>query len=169
MKVQYVNSILNSVKNVFVSMLDMTVEFKNPTRKDLLHPSYDISTTINISGDIVGSLVLSFPREMAKHVASEILDERCSEINDDVMDAINEIANMVTGMADTELEMENVSYSLPKVIFGKGRITYPDQAFVFCMPCIMKTGTFEVDIALYDLSHTEGKKENQLCPQGSCP
>lgn len=169
MKVQYVNSILNSVKNVFVSMLDMTVDFNNPIKKDLFHPSYDISTAVKISGDVSGCIVLSFPREMAKHVASEILDEQCSEINDDVMDAINEIANMVTGMADTELEMENVSYSLPMVIVGKGRITYPDKAFVFCMPCIMQAGTFDVDIVLYDLSHASGKKENQPCPQGSCP
>ncbi len=150
MKVQYVNSILNSVKSVFISMLDMRVEFKNPTRKDLCHPSYDFSSIIEISGDVSGCIVLSFPSEMAKHMASEILDEQCSEINEDVMDAINEIANMVTGMADTELEMENVSYSLPTVIAGKGRISYADRAFVFCMPCIMKAGTFEVDIALYN-------------------
>ena len=150
-------------------MLDLTVEFKNPTRKDLHSPSYDISSTIKISGDVSGCIVLSFPEGIAKHVASQILDEPCPEINDDVMDAINEIANMVTGMADTELQMENVSYSLPMVFTGKGRITYPDQAFVFCMPCIMKSGTFEIDIALYELSRSEIEKEDLICPTRSCP
>lgn len=146
-------------------MLDMTVKFKNPIRKEQLHPSYDVSSIIKINGDVSGCIVLSFPKQMAMHVASEILEEQCTKINDEVMDAVNEIANMVTGMADSALEMEAVSYSLPMVIAGKGRITYPDQAFVFCMPCIMKAGTFEVDIALYELSSTEDGKEDLPCPQ----
>jgi chemotaxis protein CheX len=150
LKVLYVNSILNSIKKVFVSMLDMVVEFENPIRKDLRNPSYEISSIVKISGEISGCIVLSFSREMAEHVASEMLDEKCSEINDEVVDAINEIANMVTGMADTELEMENVSYSLPKVKAGMTQISYPDRAFVFSMPCVMKAGTFEIDIALYE-------------------
>lgn len=152
MRVQYVNAILNSIKDVFISLFDITVVFENPNKKDLPHPSYDISSIITISGEIAGCIVLSFPEEMAKHVASEMLDEKHPDINDAVIDAINEIANMVTGMADTELELENVSYSLPAVKIGKSQITYPDQAFVFCMPCEMKAGAFEVDIALYDLS-----------------
>ena len=169
MKVQYINSILNSIKAVFVSMLDMSVKFKDPTRKELLHPSYDISSIIEIDGKISGCIVLSFPSRLAARVASEMLDENYTKMNDKVIDVVNEIANMITGMADTELEIEDVSYSLPKVIAGNKSISYPDQSFVFSMPCIMKSGTFEVDIALYDSSSVIIEKEMSPCTPKSCP
>ena len=85
---------------------------------------------------------------MAKTVASELLEENFSEINEESMDAIAEIANMVTGVADTEMEMENVSYSLPSVFMDRAEIEYSTDTFVFSMPCLMDSGAFEVDIAL---------------------
>lgn len=130
-------------------MLDMPIEFKNPTKKDAPHPNHEISSIVTIKGEISGSIVLSYPKGMAMHVASELIDEKHSEFDSEVTDAINEISNMVTGVADTDLELENVSYSLPTVVKGKGKIAYPVHAFVFCMTCIMDAGTFEVDIALY--------------------
>lgn len=148
MKVRYVNSILRSVKNVFISMLDMKVRFENPIKKNLRHPSYDISSIIRMSGDLSGCIVISYPKEIAKTVASEMLREEFVLINDEAIDAINEIANMVTGAADTELDIDNVSYTLPTVFLDRSKITYPQKSFVFSMPCVMDSGDFEVDIAL---------------------
>lgn len=148
MKVQYVNSILSAVKNVFISMLDMSVTFENPIKKKIHHPSYEISSVIEISGDLSGCIVLSYPTEMAKIVASEMLNETFTDINDETIDAISEIANMVTGVADTELNIENVSYSLPSVFRDRDKIEYASNSFVFSMPCLMDSGAFEVDIAL---------------------
>lgn len=111
MKVQYVNAILNAVKEVFVSMLGMSVRFENPINKTTFHPSYEICSIIKMRGDLSCWIVFSYPEEIAKFVASEMLDEDFSDINDQAVDAICEIANMVTGVADTDLEMENVSYA----------------------------------------------------------
>lgn len=154
MKVQYVNSILNAVKRVFVSVLGMPVKFENPYNKKIHHPSYEVSSIIEIQGELTGCIVLSYPKEMATIVASEMLDEKFTEINEETVDAISEIANMVTGVADTELNIENVTYSLPSVIMTTDEIKYSGNTFVFSMPCSMDSGAFEVDIALSEVNHT---------------
>jgi CheY-specific phosphatase CheX len=153
LKVQYVNSILSAVKRVFVSALDMPVKFDNPYNKKRHHPSYDVSSIIKIRGELTGCIVLSYPKEMATILASEMLDEKLTEINEETVDAILEIANMVIGVADTELNLENVTYSLPSVIMTKEEIEYSSNTFVFSMPCSMDSGAFEVDIALSEINY----------------
>lgn len=148
MKVQYVNSILDAVKHVFISMLDLPVSFHNPITKIARHPTYEISSHIGISGQLNGCIVLSFPEEVAMKVASEMLEERIDKIGAGLMDALCEIANMVTGVADTELEIDNLSYSLPAVSQSRDGCQYPAGGFIFSMSCTMDTGDFEVDIAL---------------------
>lgn len=159
MKVQYVNSILSAVKKVFISMLEIPVTFENPINKKIRHPSYKISSIIEISGSFSCCIVLSYPEEMAIVIASDMLDEQFSVINDEIIDAIAEIANMVTGVADSELNIENVSYSLPSVFLKQKEIVYSNNSFVFSMPCVMDCGAFEVDIALADNNSAETGKE----------
>jgi chemotaxis protein CheX len=158
LKVQYVNSILNAVKHVFISMLDLPVSFNNPITKIARHPTYEISSFIGISGHLNGCIVLSYPKEIAMKVASEMLEERIDKIDDGLKDALCEIANMVTGVTDTELEIDNLTYSLPTVSKFKDGLRYPAGSFIFSMSCIMDSGEFEVDIAL-----SEADTEDETC------
>ena len=148
MSLTYVNTILDAVKTVFISMLDMPVAFQNPTLKTAPHPTYEISSIIKISGQLDHWIILSFPEKTAKLIASEMLGETIGEINDLMIDVIGEITNMVVGVADTLLEIEDVTYSLPAVTQEYNQIAYPENSFIFSMPCVMASGTFEVDIAL---------------------
>ena len=150
MKVQYVNSILNAVKHVFISMLGLPVSFRDPVTKIMRRPTYEISSCIRIAGRLNGYIVLSFPKTVAMKVASEMLEERIDQVDDGLIDALSEIANMVTGVADTELELDNLSYSLPAVSELKNGLRYPSKGFVFSMSCIMDVGEFEVDICLIE-------------------
>ena len=150
MKVQYVNSILNAVKHVFISMLCLPVRFHDPIMKIARHPTYEISSFISISGHLNGCIALSFPKDVAMKVASEMLEERIDKIDSGLLDALCEIANMVTGVADTELETDHLSYSLPAVSEFKEGLCYPPGSFIFSMSCAMDSGEFEVDIALLE-------------------
>jgi chemotaxis protein CheX len=150
LKVQYVNSILSAVKYVFLSMLDLPVNFENPIIKDTRHPTHALSSIIGITGHLNGCLVISYPIDVALKVASEMHEKRLDEIDAELIDALCEIANMVTGVADTELEIENLSYSLPEVAQIKDEIVYPADSFVFSMSCVLDAGEFEVDIALFE-------------------
>ena len=155
MKVQYVNSILNAVKHVFISMLDLSVSFRDPVTKITRHPTYEVSSCIGISGHLSGYIVLSYPERVAMKVASEMLEERIDQVDDGLIDALCEIANMVTGVADTELELDNLSYSLPTVSKFRNGLRYPSGSFVFSMSCIMDSGEFEVDICLTEADTEE--------------
>jgi chemotaxis protein CheX len=150
LKVQYVNSILNAVKHVFISMLGLPVSFRDPVTKITRHPTYEISSCIRIAGCLNGYIVLSYPKTVAMKVASEMLEEQIDQIDDGLIDALCEIANMVTGVSDTELELDNLSYSLPAVSELKNGLRYPQNGFVFSMSCIMDGGEFEVDICLVE-------------------
>jgi chemotaxis protein CheX len=114
------------------------------------HPTYEISSFISISGHLNGCIALSFPKDVAMKVASEMLEERIDKIDSGLLDALCEIANMVTGVADTELETDHLSYSLPAVSEFKEGLCYPPDSFIFSMSCAMDSGEFEVDIALLE-------------------
>jgi chemotaxis protein CheX len=150
LKVQYVNSILSAVKHVFLTMLELPVRFENPIIKDARHPTHALSSIIGITGRLNGWIVLSYPRGMAMKVAAEMLQKSFTGIDAALIDALCEIANMVTGVADTELEIENLTYSLPSVAKNREEIVYPPDCFVFSMSCIMDAGEFETDIALLE-------------------
>ena len=161
MKVQYVNSILDAVKYVFISMLDLPVSFQNPITKVARHPTYEVSSFIGITGYLKGCIVLSFPKDVAMKVASEMLEERIDAIDAGLVDALCEIANMVTGVADTALELDNLSYSLPEVARNREGLHYPAGSFVFSMTCTMDSGDFEVDIALSEDGTEDKARETQ--------
>jgi chemotaxis protein CheX len=161
LKVQYVNSILNAVKHVFISMLDLPVSFRDPVTKITRHPTYEVSTFIGITGHLNGYIVLSYPKNVAVKVATKMLEERIDKIDDGLIDALCEIANMVTGVADTEMELDNLSYSLPDVSRFRNGLRYPAGSFVFSMSCAMDSGDFEVDICLAEADTEEKSRETQ--------
>jgi chemotaxis protein CheX len=161
LKVQYVNSILSAVKHVFLSMLDLPVKFENPIIKNTRHPTHALSSIVSINGHLNGCIVISYPVDIAKKVASEMLGGCRHEIDAELIDALCEIANMVTGVADTELEIENLTYSLPSVTKIRDKIVYPTDSFVFSMSCILDAGEFEVDIALLEPGAEEMIHETQ--------
>ncbi len=148
MNAQYANAILSAIKHVFESMMEIRVKFENSITKEIRHPTYDISCIIGITGAMTGCIVLSFPKEIAKNVASAILQEKIEHIDEDLIDAICEVTNMVTGYADSGLQIDDLQYSLPTVTIEKGKLVYPRNIDIFSMPCIIKSGKFEVDIAL---------------------
>lgn len=152
MESQYVNAVLTGVKQVFSTMLDLSVSFENPIIKSVRQPSYDISSIIGVSGIVKGCIVLSLPRHVAMRIAAKMLEDIEINTDEDLIDAICEITNMVIGSADTEMEFEDVYYSLPTVSIDKDKIMYPKHTLIFSMACRLESGSFEVDIAISDNS-----------------
>src|SRR4051794_9765160 len=61
---------VNSVRSVFATMVKVGTEVERPRLKMQPAPSYDVSSIIGFSGQIVGSVVVSFQREAAEALAS---------------------------------------------------------------------------------------------------
>lgn len=147
MNVQYINAILDAIKHTFKEMLELSIKFNNPVVKTEHHPCYEVGVIVTLSGDLTGCIALNFSTTTALKIASEFTGHTIEELSE-ATDAIREIANMVSGQADTKLQFENVSYSLPTVQIGDHLFAYPPFSTVFSMGCIMDEDRFEIDIAL---------------------
>lgn len=147
MNVDYINPILNALKDVFDDMLNLPITYDKPKLKKKGNPTYDISGVVGISGMFVGSVVISFPNQVALKIASNLLESELTRVDTDTIDAISEIANMVTGKADSEMTFEGINYSLPTVAIGRHKIAYHRDTNIISIPCNTIPGQFEVDIA----------------------
>ncbi|MCK4873315.1 MAG: chemotaxis protein CheX [Phycisphaerales bacterium] len=115
----YITPFITSIQNVFGTMLQLSVQRRDPSIKSDDAPSYDVSGIISLSGDVDGSTVLSMPMETALRVVSLFTGTECEADNPDFPDAIGELLNMITGNAKAGFEGRKVTLSCPNVIIGK--------------------------------------------------
>ncbi|MHC4976593.1 MAG: chemotaxis protein CheX [Planctomycetota bacterium] len=150
----YITHFMQSIQNLFSTMLQMEVKLLEPTLKQDPAPSCDVSGIIGLSGDVVGSVVFSLPTETALKVVSRFTGEDVSDPGDETCaDAIGELVNMISGGAKAKFEGRNVSMSCPSVVVGTGH-TVAIQKEIPCVviPCDTECGTFNVEIALKDMA-----------------
>ena len=103
LNVKLILPFVNSVKSVFSTMVKVETEVERPYLKTSPAPSYDVSSIIGFSGNIVGSVVVSFQREAAERLATAFAGMPLKLADADFADAIGELANMIAGGAKTQL------------------------------------------------------------------
>ena len=148
MDVKFINPFLVAVQNIFDTMIDLSFSIGKPALKKDPVPSYEVSGIIGLSGSVSGCAVINLSKELALKLASALLDEEFTELNDDCTDAIGEIANMIAGNAKTDFPVENTSISVPSVVVGKHKMTYPSGVPIVSIPCETSGGQLVIDIAL---------------------
>ena len=151
MKAEYINPFVESICNVFQTMLDTKL-----TRKQL-RASADgferhgetVTSVIGISGEASGVVALVFPRNAALILASRFLGAELSEFTDDVTDALAELANMVGGSAKSKFNFDPPpELSLPTVIEGKDyKMRYPTKSAWIEVPFSFDAGDFMMEIS----------------------
>ena len=148
MDVKFINPFLIAVQNIFDTMIDLSFSLGKPSLKKDNVPSYEVSGIIGLSGSVSGCVVINLSKEIAIKLASALLDEEFTELNDDCTDAIGEIANMIAGNAKTDFPVDNTSISVPSVVVGKHKMTYPRGIPIVSVPCETSGGQLVIDIAL---------------------
>jgi len=131
---------VNSTKNTFQTMFNLHVE--QVELQDNLKNTYDISATINLTGNLMGAIFLSFDKETACLVTNTMLEENFSDLNDTVKYTIAEIINIIVGGVKAILEEEGIitSLSLPGVITGSDyNITYPKDMNLINIPFFIES------------------------------
>jgi chemotaxis protein CheX len=93
-------------------------------------------------------VVINLSEAIALQLASCLLDEEMEELDEDCTDAIGEMANMVAGNAKNNFPNPDTSISVPSVILGAHKISYPSGIPIISIPCSTDRGEFIVDIAL---------------------
>ncbi len=139
---------VNSVRNVFSTMVRVKCEVERPIVKGSPTPHYDVSSIIGFSGDVVGSVVVSFQLSAAKKLVAAFAQMEIDEKSPDFADALGELANMIAGAAKKDLGC-SASISTPSVIMGAGH-TIARLKDVPCLliPCKTEVGDFGVEVSI---------------------
>ncbi|MFT3786953.1 MAG: chemotaxis protein CheX [Tepidisphaeraceae bacterium] len=139
---------VNSVRNVFSTMVKVRTEVERPIVKGCPAPSYDVSSIIGFSGDVIGSCVVSFQLSAAAKLVSAFAGMEIDPASPDFADAIGELANMIAGGAKKDLGVA-ASISTPSVVMGHGH-TIARLRDVPCLvvPCRTEVGDFAVEISI---------------------
>lgn len=148
MDVRYINPFLQSIKNVFETMINVPFNLGKPYLKNDKIPMYDISGIIGLTGIVNGCVVLSLSKPIALQIASALIGEEIIEVDDDCTDAVGEVANMIAGGAKKEFPGEKNSISVPSIIVGRHQVTYPRGVPIISIPCETNAGRMTIDIGL---------------------
>lgn len=144
----YINPFVHAVRRVFETMINVPLSLGKPYLKKGTEVPHEISSIIGLSGNVSGCVVISLSREIAFQLVSALIGEEVNELNDDCTDAIGEIANMVAGNAKTDFPTENNSISVPSVVVGKHKVSYPSGLTIITIPCKTDRGELIIEIAL---------------------
>lgn len=145
----YIKCFVQSIQNVFSTMLQLPVTVKEPSVKGQGSPAHDISGIIGLSGEVVGTVVLAFPTETAERVVSLFCGQQLAAGTPDFADAIGELVNMVSGGAKALFKDRKCSISCPSVVTGGNHIvTVPSDTVTVLIPCVTDCGTMTLEVSM---------------------
>ncbi len=147
MQVDYINPFIESLMNVFQTML----KCKPQRGKICLHhervSKHSISGVIGLSGRAKGTVVLSLSEEVALKAASAMLRIEVTKVNEEVIDAVGELTNILAGGAKADLEQYQLSVSLPNVVIGGGHeIHFPHEVTPIHVPFETDWGPLSIEV-----------------------
>src|SRR4051812_30178471 len=112
---------VNSVRNVFNTMVGVQTTVERPTLKSGPVVSYDVSAIIGFSGQVIGSVVVSFQMAAALSLVKAFAGADIAADSPDFPDAIGELANMIAGSAKKDLGA-TASITCPSVVLGPNHV-----------------------------------------------
>jgi chemotaxis protein CheX len=145
---RYIQPFVVAVKKVFDTMINLPLSLGKPFLKKGNEVPYEISGIIGLSGNVSGCVVISMSHEIAFQLVSSLIGETVTELDGDCTDAIGEIANMIAGNAKTDFPGTGNSISVPSVVVGKHKVSYPSGLPIIAIPCKTDKGELIIEIAL---------------------
>ncbi len=140
----------DALRAVFSTMIRLDFELGEPFCSSV-HPPHDATATVQLSGDVTGSITLSMPVSVASTLISKFTGCEFPSASPEFSDALGEIANMISGAAKSRFKDRSISLSIPTVSVGRlvqAHATEPSARLT--LPCKLRTGGFYVQIDLQD-------------------
>ncbi len=131
MKAEYVNPFVESVYELFVSMLNANARKGEVTLSTNNVKPRQLTALIGFSGPVRGMVAMSFPVNTALAMVSRLLGTQVLVVDDTVSDAVGEFVNIVSGAAKAKFSGDGppIDLSLPTVVRGSGYVVdYPSRA-----------------------------------------
>lgn len=150
MKVEYINPFIESVQNVFSTMLGTEARrgVVTATRGDS-NPG-EMTVLIGMSGVAQGTVALVLSNKTALAMVNHMLGTNSRVMDEIVSDGVAEIVNMVAGRAKSKLIDDGgmpINLSLPSVVRGNNyQIDYPSDAVWLEVPFESDLGDFALRV-----------------------
>lgn len=133
-------------------MVKVQTEIDRPLVKTATNASYDVSSIIGFSGDVVGTVVVSFQLEAAKKLVAAFAQMELAVDTPDFADALGELANMIAGNAKKDLNC-TANISTPSVIVGTGHhVARLTDVPTLIVPCRTPVGDFAVEVSIKQIN-----------------
>lgn len=150
MNVEYINPFIESVYDLFSTMLSAQATRGNVAIARGDENTRDIVALIGLSGPARGMVALAFPVKTALNIVNRLLDSELRVMDDTVSDAIAEVVNIVAGGAKARFKIETgppIELSLPSVVRGnKFCVDYPTKSTWLEVPFNSDLGTFTMRV-----------------------
>lgn len=144
----YIRPVVAAVDNLFATMIGIPASAGKPGFKKDKLPSHDITSRIDLSGAMSGTICVSMSRELSLVLSSRLLGEDKCALDPDCMDAIKEFANMIVGNAKSEFPDDRITITPPTLHLEPSAGIYPQGVMVVSVPFETPGGSFTVDLAL---------------------
>ena len=150
MKVEYINPFIESVHDLFSTMLSskatrgqVGVSQGDPNPREMM-------ALIGLSGPARGMVALSFPVNTALAISNQLLGAEMKVVDDTVSDAIAEVVNIVAGGAKAKFKIAAgppIDLSLPTVVRGNSySVDYPSGTIWLEVPFQSDLGPFSLRV-----------------------
>ena len=148
---------VDAIRGVFTTMVGVATTVERPHVKAQPAPSYDVSSIIGFSGDVVGSVVVSFQKSAAEKLATAFAGSPIDPASPDFADALGELANMIAGSAKKHLGAA-ATITVPSVVIGSGHsIARLSDVPCVVIPCKTAVGDFAVEVSIKQVKTTAGQ------------
>ncbi len=122
MNVAYINPFIESVNELFTTMLGCAPERGRVGLVKPGGPSDDLTAVIGLSGPVRGTVALSFPDSTARAMVGRLTGLPEADLSDSLGDGLAELVNIVAGGAKAKLNTGGgtvTDLSLPTVVRGQ--------------------------------------------------
>ncbi len=151
-RAEYINPFIESVNNLFHTMLDCHVHREKLALNLTVQPSRDIVGLVGLSGNIQGIVSIAFPVKTAMKLVGTLYHEELVVVDEKVTDAIAEVVNIVAGGAQAIINQnmnKPIELSIPTVIRGnRFTINYPKLTSWIEIPFYSDLGEFMIRVTI---------------------
>jgi CheY-specific phosphatase CheX len=150
MNVAYINSFINSTRDLFEKMVKLPVSFGRARLRaadEQTHRLFPISAVIALGGGATGLVLVAFAEPVAVAVAAKLADATFDGLTNDCRDALAEAASMIAGGAKATLPGGLTTISVPKVLASTS-VLYPANIPFIAIPCDTPAGRFIIEVGV---------------------
>ncbi len=118
MKAENINPFIESVMDVFESMLECEATMGELSADAEESTTPDIIGVIGLSGTAQGIVALRLPVRTALAIIGKMVGTEFRSIDSSIIDGVGELVNIIAGSAKARFKGHSISLSLPTVVRG---------------------------------------------------